>query len=182
MTPVGAPLLIQERGEQPANRAIGRLRYRLDGQARARRVGIPPLRPGAADGRPAPTGAIVAAECAGWVMDGLPHHTPHGLCAGGGVLPGRFPATASAARPQIRQGPAGGGAFLDGETQTRTGDTTIFSHPCGGAASGVFLGVWAGMSWAAPPAASWATWSDGNPRPENAAAASSSWLSASRCA
>jgi hypothetical protein len=30
----------------------------------------------------------------------------------------------------IDPGPAAGGALLDGETQTRTGDTTIFRHPC----------------------------------------------------
>ena len=32
------------------------------------------------------------------------------------------------------------------------------------------------------PATSWSTWSAGNPSPANAAAASSSWLSARRCA
>jgi hypothetical protein len=30
--------------------------------------------------------------------------------------------------PRRRKGPADGGAFPDGETQTRTGDTTIFSR------------------------------------------------------
>ena len=81
--------------------------------------------------RLAPTGAVVVAGragCAGCVTD-TPASQPTRPARLRGCLTGWICPYARVARPRRRQGPAGGGAFGNGETQTRTGDTTIFSHP-----------------------------------------------------
>jgi len=76
-----------------------------------------------------------------------------------------FPPMSHAEKPRFH------GAILYGETQTRTGDTTIFSHPCSRAGYRVLVGVVAPVARVDSPTTSRSTWSDGNPRPANAAVA-----------
>jgi hypothetical protein len=54
-------------------------------------------------------------------------HPARPMCRGG-VLPGGSPPTLRSDHLLTQQGPARGQALSDGETQTRTGDTTILRH------------------------------------------------------
>jgi hypothetical protein len=61
-------------------------------------------------------------------------------------------------RTEKHNAPPVAGHLFDGETRTRTGDTTIFSHPCARPACRVCVGVCAGMTPTTWPATSWSTW------------------------
>jgi hypothetical protein len=92
-----------------------------------------------------PIGGAIVAERAGHVID-APHHTPRSPGPdAGGVVPGGFPPLFLVATPPRQEGPACGGALRDGETQARTGDTTIFRHPSISPTCGVRVGESATM-------------------------------------
>jgi len=127
------------------------------------------------------SGAIVVAKRAGRVWMDAPASHPTRSPRPRGCLTGwisRRPRAASP--PGRRHDPAACGVVFDGETQTRTGDTTIFSHPLRAARSPRCVGLPARTAPVAAPATSPSTWSDGDPSPEDAAAGAASSVRAER--
>jgi hypothetical protein len=95
-----------------------------------------------------------------WQVRAAPASSPYGLSCPK-TLPGLLGPPYPTSRAATPRAPAtdGAGALFDGETQTRTGDTTIFSHPSRAAGYRAYVAVLAPITRACAPATSSATWS-----------------------